>query len=802
MKKIRLTSYGAAAALILLAGCDEGMYEGNGKGSISPLVSYDPAVVASRSASSRAAEFDEITVDDLTITLTSADGQFSQEYLYGNFPTDQVFAVGKYTMTASYGNNEEGFEKPAVYGTADLTVTEGKNTPVELVATPSKAMVGISYDASVTDYLSDLSATLHSAAGNTIAFSADETRCAYIQPGRVTIDVTFTKPNGKGGTLQVADFEAKARYRYNMNVKLGGDGSGEVSSITITFNDDLAQESVDIDISDEILSVPAPVVTLTGVADGEVLNVVEGSPLSVTPRFTVNARGGVKTAVLTTTGTSLLEQGWPAEIDLANLTDDQSQTLSKLGLKDMATFRNGSKMARVDFTGVAAHIPATMEGASPVMFSLAVTDKNGKTSGAQPLGFGIKVDKLALTLSGVDGYAYAGESTVDVNVTYNGTEPLENLLTVKYLNTNGVFKPATIASVTPASRASATYVVSVNVPSDAQLPVTLKASAGSVETGEVVIPSAPAPELAVNVNDVFARNLWATVSSASYDCSKKAIELYVSTDGVNFAKATGAQSGADYHITGGLNPATSYTLRAKVGALLSNTVTVTTEAATPIPGGNLDEWRDENVDCGSYDLTKHVPVSPWATLNDLTTSEVNILDGRSIHVGTVYTNDSHDNLAAVVRTVGWKATGARPYDKQPENHTAGELFLGTYSGGANYGVGFSTRPSALRFWYKFTQFRDGDKGLAEIQVLDASGNVIGSGSATYGNASAYQQVTIPVNYNRHVAKAATLRVKFRSSDKETVTADDVAKLSTGMFVNHNQRATGASFYIDDVELVY
>lgn len=797
MKKFRLTSYGAAAALMLLAGCDEGMYEGSGKGSISPLVSYDPTVVASRSASSRAAEFDEITVDDLTITLTSADGQFSQEYLYGNFPTDQVFAVGKYTMTASYGNNEEeGFEKPAVYGTADLTVTEGKNTPVELVAKPSKAMVGISYDASVTDYLSDLSATLHSAAGNTIAFPVDETRCAYIQPGHVTIDVTFTKPNGMGGTLQVADFEAKAQYRYNMNVKLGGDGSGEVSSITIMFNDDLAQESVDIDISDEILSVPAPVVTLTGVADGEVLNVVEGSSLSVTPRFTVNARGGVKTAVLTTTGTSLLEQGWPAEIDLANLTADQSQTLSKLGLKDMATFRNGSKMARVDFTGVVEHIPATMEGASPVMFALAVTDKNGKTSGAQPLGFGIKVDKLAITLSGVDGYAYAGESTVDVNVTYNGTEPLENLLTVKYLNGNGVFKPATIASVTPQSRASSTYLVKVNVPSDAQLPVTLKASAGSVETGEVVIPSAPAPELAVNVNDVFARNLWATVSSSSYDCSRKEIELYVSTDGVNFAKATGTQSGADYHITGGLNPATSYTLRAKVGALLSNTVTVTTEAATPIPGGNLDEgWSSEQKGSHQY-IT--VP-TPWSSLNPVTSGYGNSSEtNKYAHVnGTVSTDDAVSGSAALLRACAYGFSGhSALVTNKTDKCLPGKLFLGE----GQVGISFASRPSALKVQYKYLPYKSGETGYVEIEVLDAADNVLASGSRSLAEQGNYTTVSVPLTYQRNASKAAKLKVLFRSTD-ENIDGSYVKEPSKTLGVI-TDRYYGASLYIDDVELVY
>jgi len=802
MKQNRFTSYGAVAALVLLAAsCDEGMDFGSGTGTISPSVSYDPTVVASRSAGSRVAEFDQLTVDDLTITLTSADGKFSGEYTVANFPTDHAFAIGKYTMTASYGNpDEEGFGKPAVYGSTELTVSEGKTTQVELVAKPSKAMVGITFDESVTSYMTDLSATIHSAGGQYISYAADETRFAYLKPGRVTVDVTFTKPNGKGGTIEVANFEAQAQHRYKLGVKLGGDGSGEVESITITYDETLAQESVDIDISDEILTVPAPEVTVSGFTPGEVINVVEGSGIAGQLRYAINARGGIRSAVLTTTGTSLLDLGWPAEIDLANATAQQQQQLTDLGFKDLGILRNPGKMAAFELTDVVKHIPATVEGASPVMFSLMVTDKNGKTSGEQPVGFGVKVDRLALTLHPVEGYAYAGEPTVDVLVDYNGTEPLQNLLTVKYLNNNGVFKDATIADVAVQSRATQTYVVKVNVPSDAKLPVVLKASAGSVTTGEVTIPNASAPVLTVKDNDVFARSAWVNVSSSDYDCSTKTIELYVSADGASFTKAAGSQSGADYHITGGLNPGTSYTLRAKVGALTSNMVTITTEAATQLENSDMETWTTTEIKNGAYPHTKHIPGGPWATLNDLTTSQPNAVNNRSMNNAVEYVDGGHIGKAASVRTVGWQLDGTflTGY-KQPKNTTTGELFLGTYSypGGANYGIAFASRPSALTFWYKYNQFKDGDRGAVSVEVLDAAGNVLASGAETYGAADSFQNARIVLTYARDAAKAAQLRVKFSSLDR-VATGDDVESIGAST----TAKATGASFYIDDIELVY
>lgn len=795
MKQVKLMGLGALAALTVLASCDEGMDFGDATGTISPTVTCDNTVVGSRSAASRVSEIADLTADDLTITLTSADGKTNEQFSAAAFPADRQFPIGKYTMTAAYGSaDEEGFEKPAVYGATELTVSEGKATRVELTATPNKAMVGITYDESVTNYMTDLKATLHSAGGQYIDYAASETRYAYLKPGEVTVDVTFTKPNGKGGTVEVAKFTAEAQHRYSLGVKLGGDGVGSVESLVITFDETLEQEDVEINISDLILNVPAPEVTLSGIAAGETVSVVEGSSLAAPLRFDIKAPGGIKSAVLTTTGAGLLELGWPAEIDLATASEAEQLLLTSLGFKNIGIFRNPGKFAAFELTDVAHYIPATVETASPVTFALKVTDRNGKVASDEPIGFGIKVDKLTLTLEPVEGYAYAGEETVSVLVGYNGTEPLQNILTVQYLNRNGVFAPTTIADVQPQSRASQTYVVSVNVPSDAQLPIIVKAQAGSVTTDEVTIPVASAPVIAVNNNDVFAGHAWISLSAEDYDVSSKAIAVEISTDGSNFSKATGEQSGAEFHITGGLNPATTYTVRACVGALVSTTATFTTEAATQIENGNLDDgWTDsDKATWGLYKASIIGSPSPWANLNHATVTigTANIGGGN----GTMWDDNGHNGTrCALVQTINYGQLATK-WNK-PANFGFGELFLGSYNSEAQRGIAFSTRPSALSFWYKYTPYNNGDEqGVAEIKVLDANGGIIATTVANVGAATEWTNRTVALSYPRNASKAAGIEINFKSSNASD--AKSVCGSEAGQF------ASGAHFYIDDVELVY
>ncbi len=792
MRQLKITglSLGATAALLLTA-CNDGLEFTDGTGTISPLVSYDPTVITARSNGARAAEISDIEASDLNLTLTAEDGTVSYDGPIGDFPTDKGFNIGKYTLTATYGDPEdEGFEKPAVYGQAELSVLEGKQTAVELTATPSKAMVSFAFDKTLTDYMTTCAARVHSAGGATLDYASTETRPLYIKPGQATVSVSFTKPNGKEGTLQVNTIDAQAQHHYKVTLTLGGDGAG-AESITVKYDDLLEEEEVIVDISDQMLSTPAPEVTAAGFTDGQQFTLIEGDPFNESLRFDISARGGIASAVLTTRGASFLAAGWPAEIDLTKASAEQQKAMKELGFKDLGIMRNPGTIAAFDLTAVAGHIPAGGTDGEPVEFSLTVTDGEGRQS--QPLGLKIKVEELVLLLSAGDAL-YEGGSTVDLNLTYNGTAPVAQAVKIQYINDRGLPADATIASATPKSRAANEYIVRVNVAADARKPLMFKASCASITTETITVESAPT--LTATANDVFATSAWVSLSHPTYSCASKTIKLFASTNGTDFAEVSGTQSGADFHATG-LTPNTAYTLRATVDGVRSTTFAITTEAATQITNGNLDQgWTSTSK--GSHNLVG--TPSPWGSVNELSAGGSSNATNRYAHPNsTESTTDAHNgSAAALLRSVAYGFSGHTAGLHNTNKCTPGKLFLGTYSDQS--GIAFSSRPTSMKFYYKYSPLKSGETGYAEIKVLDAAGNVIATGNRGLSESGSYQQITIPLTYNRGAAKAAKIAVMFRSS-AESIDGSYVKENTN--WANVLQSCTyGASLYIDDVELAY
>ena len=169
MKKPLFLGFLCSALLLGLSACSDGDTPGvKGYGKISPTVDIDGNVKSSRSR----VEAGDITVNDLSVKLTSAYGSYSNTWAsVAEFPTDQSFKVGEYNFEVFYGDEySEGFEKPYFHGSQTIKVNDNLTTPVSLTAELANTMVTIQYTDNFRNYMSSWSAQLHSNGGNYIDY--------------------------------------------------------------------------------------------------------------------------------------------------------------------------------------------------------------------------------------------------------------------------------------------------------------------------------------------------------------------------------------------------------------------------------------------------------------------------------------------------------------------------------------------------------------------------------------------------------------------------------------------------------
>ena len=265
-----------------------------------------------------------------------------------------------------------------------------------------------------------------------------------------------------------------------------------------------------------------------------------------------------------------------------------------------------------------------------------------------------------------------------------------------------------------------------------------------------------------------------------------------------------------------------------------------TEDAIQIPNGGFEEWSigpDGLEGHGDYESKgflssdyqyTHKPyrswerwypfisadLGHWDTLNEYTTSlgeesetfsKVGTGNKRwtryVANSGTIRSEDHNSgNYSALVRTVGWGDGNTGGGDASVVNViTPGELYLGTYADGANYGISFKSRPIGVKFKYKY-KAKNADKFIAEI-VVKSENEIIAQAAlddSKKNKDTNWNEVVISIpNYINK--KATSMYVRFVSgvstSRNDIMLFAPLANLTTGENV-------GSQLYIDDVELIY
>ncbi len=128
--------------------------------------------------------------------------------------------------------------------------------------------------------------------------------------------------------------------------------------------------------------------------------------------------------------------------------------------------------------------------------------------------------------------------------------------------------------------------------------------------------------------------------------------------------------------------------------------------------------------------------------------------------------------------------------------TQGELFIGTYGGNRKHN--FTSRPSAVKFWYKYAP-EGNDTWQALVQIMNGS-TVIGEGRLTNSaQVSSWAEGTVNITYSNTKLKATGIYIQFlQSTSSSPRTRKKTVTTPEGNF----QIYGGSQLTVDDVELIY
>lgn len=816
MNKVLIGLIGAAGTM-LIASCADTFNPGGDsdrQGRLFPSVNLDKSVVTSKSTpkspASRAAE--AVTADQMKIRLVRDAGGYEKTWdSLADFPTDELFPVGEYTFSAFYGSEEEqGFNKPYYYGECAVTVEENKAAQVQLTAQLANSMLTIAYSEAFAAYFTDYKTTLTTALGS-LEYAADATEPVYLPAGEVSFAISVTKPSGTKATLTPNAITLLPRHHYTVKFDVNN-GNVETPVLEITWDEMLDQETVNIDLSDDIINAPKPTITAEGFP---VESFIAGNAPAGARTITVVAHGGLSSIVMKTTSPSLREQGWPEEMDLLAGDAAANAATAKLGLATRGLNKPG-KMAQVILTDVLNKINYVKEVSNTTEFTFVARDKYNKES--EPLTVSVDIEELILKLSNPSAIV-KGQTDFSFNLAYNGGDPAKSV-TIQQSNTRGTWDNIP-AKYTAVSRATGNYLVEVTVDGERDVQIRAVAADGTVVSAPLnVVHAESLHALSIDDRNSFAHSAKVTlidnpnyagasavasrrVRKAPADMAAKAT-LQISTDGKTFANAANASlDGATWTVSG-LDANTTYYFRAIVDGISCVTQTAKTEEILGIENSGLEDWTSEKKTSGLADVTVWSLGGNWGTLNPLTTGFLSSESSYSAISSTAKEEAGRNGACANIRSVGFDVKRNTAGTNDAKQFSQGELFLGTYNGSPQYGIAFASRPSAIKFWYKYTPSNSADKGYAEITVYDAGGNVVATASkALDANADSFRQETVSLTYGDNAEKAAKLSVIFRSTNAGTtyLNKNDIPK-HTGFLGVLNGYYTGSALYVDDVELSY
>ena len=742
--------------------------------------------------------------------------------------------AGTYLVSVNFSDlSKEGFDMPCYIGEENITLKKNETKTIEnITCSLANSIFSVKYADAFKEYFTDYSVSMTTSYGNEIVFAKDETRDAYLSPGKIDIYVTAkregqseakykldlskisdsTPEDGEDTDEDISNGVFKAKRKYTITLDVNADKA----VLKVIFSDEESEnKEVEIDISDAALNAKAPVMTGNNLVSGELVEIIEGSVGSEKYAVAINAEGVIKECILTTQSQYLLDKGWPTEVDLASSEIPEMENknkLKELGLDIKGLTTNIDQFALVDFTNV---INSIAEG-KQVELKLSVTDRFGKTSENK---FVVSATTTAcdFAVGATENEAKFLGNTCMVDVSFIKGNPNN----IKFSLEDGkALNIVETQKVEETSDGKEHHIVTLQGGSDIQFinPFNVKAKYLDYDLTAENLPVSMGILLDNGEGDVWAKRAYLHV----YNDDMQNLKVQ-RLDGDAWTDIAESEISGTNIIAKGLASGTKQQLRVvKNGTEETNVVDIVTEEDLQLPNSDFEDWyytRPSGVKYWEVWYACKEGESPvWNTMNQLTTSEGGTRTdwfnrngcSYSANSGTLQTVDkSSGEFAALIKTVGWgggNSAAAVSGMGDCENLTVGELYLGTLNTSnytPNYGLEFNSRPSKITFDYKYIPKNSKDYAVVVLDLYSDS-QVIYSKKINLYSQGSFINEAINIDYSNHIGKKVSkISLVFKSSGNSecwdindtNLTPPPARNLSDGEYV-------GSQLYIDNVKLIY
>lgn len=772
------------------------------------------------------------------LTMRSADGKYAHTWDNADdFPAKQYFFTGDYILSATSGNIMiEGFDTPSFAGDTEVHISDYAENMATLTLSLANSLVKIDFTEAAVATFNKVSALVHTVGGLYHKYSSDEKRFLCLKPGYTEVVLDIELSDGRKVNYPAyAVKDARAATLYMLTVDCNDTPAGD--KVTVTGPEGVR----DVVLTDTFINSETPVITASWEAS-VIYDLPEGDiPES---RYVAHVSGAapLSSIILSSLSLPLAEDGFPAEVDLLNLSPAEASLLHDFGL-DFTVSRAGGD---IEYTRLLGHLVYLTPESAISSMSLIAVSADGKSS--LPMTLNVRSTPVEIAVGKIYPVTM-GVNQARVDITCEASGFMQHVEIEIKDPATGLWRKVEDVSIDP--KGDGMYTLTFGVGTGSR-PVEARVLYCEEIRATMSVPRVM-PPFSIEV-DAYATMAGVRVVPEDPDMLKA-----IATQTRVYINGQEAPLYLQQHDRGifsviGLAPNTTYVFKATMMSGVENPVftpevTVTTEGIPQLPNSDFEDRQNgvkyaDLPSGGKYSQTvveifnwqhstsidQEVP-KQWANTNAKTFSMAS-----DIH-NTWYMQPSvaltRDPVFSQSFAVELASVAFDPHGKPIPNYTqtgmpyidyspivpeiacraAGKLFLGQYSfdpatmaESYSEGIAWNSRPSSLNGYYRYIPCDDdrSDCGLAIVEVLGESGGrevVIASGTGRLTLASGYTAFSVPLNYSMFGVKARRIKVMFSSSSHIGSIEEESRSVIT---VPNAQSATsvGGRLWIDNITLAY